>query len=411
MVAAVFIGPIVRVLADIPYLDQVNWIRGLMPLCLVLATLAGVGVDGMLHSWERPLVRVWPLGGFIAAAVCLGALWFFGRTGGLPSFGHSFAEHVRAESFVWPVIGTAVGLLVGAVVLWQPRWRVAGAGVLVLAEIAVLLSAGAILISSSSNGYPPTKAVKTLQRVVGDARVGTGLTAGGSCPLGITPDANDLYGIHEFNLYDATLPKAYFSQWRSETHTSAGSVIFDVFCPDVATLSEARQFGIGYLLEPVGVAAPPGTRLVATLPVPNPDPGNPIKKPPVDEDLYSVPHSSVATLTTHSGGSSVTLTSPASNPAQLDVDTHSRSAGVLRVRVSNVPGWHATIDGRPLALEGSSVFELRAQIPAGAHHMQFRYWPSLLSAGLVLALVVAVALGAAVIFDWRRRRQRRLSSP
>ena len=407
MAAIVYVGPAAHLVSHLPLLNEVDWLRALMPLSLVLAALAGVGVDAITKSARRPIVRFWPIAGFAAAALCLGVLWLVGRGGGLPSFGHSVAVHVRAESFVGPVVGVALGLIVSAIVLWRSRWRAAGAAVLLIGEVALLVSAGSTFISSSSDGYPPTKAVAILQRTVGDARVGTGPNG---CSLGISPDANIFFGVREFDLYDPIVPKAYYSEWQHQARTSAGSAVFDLFCPDITTVSEARQFGLSYLLEPKGTPGPVGSVMVATLPVPNPDPGNPFRQPPGNEVLYSVPHSGVATLTTGyrlALAATATVKDSGSNPAQINVVTHSHQNGVLRIRVTDVPGWHASINGRPLALESSSVFALQARIPAGTHHIVLSYWPPLFSVGLVLALVAALALIAALVWD-RRRRQRRV---
>ena len=411
MAATVYVTPVVYLVNHLPLFDEVNWLRALMPLSLVVATLAGVGIDAMSRAPARPLVRMWPLGGFVAIGIGLGLLWLVGRNGGLPSFGKSFAEHVRAESFVWPAIGVALGLTVYAVVLWQPRWRLAGTVVLLVGEVVLLVSAESILISSSPSSYSPTKAVTALQKTVGDARVGTGPSSAGLCTLGVSPEANVLFGLRELDLYDPIVPEAYFTQWQRETNTSAGEPDLDEFCPSITTAGEARRYGVRYLLEPAGTSAPPGSTKVASLPVENPFAGNPLAKPPGDENLYFVSHSSVATMSTRSGGTSAVKMQPSTpDPADIDMVTHSRTAGVLQVRVTNVPGWRATIDGRPLALESSSISELRAAIPAGTHRIQFRYWPPLFSAGLIVALLAAAALGVALVVELLRRHQRDAAS-
>jgi hypothetical protein len=410
MAATVYVTPVVHLINDLPFFRQVNWLRALMPLSLVLAVLAGFGIDAMSRTSDRRLVRLWPFGGFVAAAGGLGLLWLIGRDGGLPAFGESFARHVRAESFVWPAIGVAVGVIVCGLVLWQPRWRPAGTAFLLGGEVVLLIVAGSVQIASSANGYPPTRAVNVLQRKVGDARVGAGIKSGGACTLGINADANILFGVNEFDLYDPIVPHAYFTQWRRDTHTSAGSPNFDEFCPTLTTVAQARQFGVKYVLESAGSSPLAGGQIVATLSVPNPEPGNPLSRPPGNEVLYRVPHSSVATLSTRSGrATAVAVTDPTSNPGQIGLVTHSGTGGILQVRITNVPGWRATIDGRPLALTSSSVFELRARVPAGTHHIQLRYWPPLFSDGLGLAVLAAVTLGAMLAVD--RRRQHRGKRP
>jgi uncharacterized membrane protein len=413
LAALVFSAPVEQVANAAPGWD-VNWLRALMPLGLVLATLAGIGVDALLDPGGRPVLRIWLLGGFVVAALLVASLWLFDRGNGLPNdfFGPAWAMHLRSESFVWPVVGIVVGLVVAALLLRRGRWTRVGLTVLVACEAWLLLYAGSILISSSSNGYPPTQAVQLLQRSVGEQRVAAGGSQ--SCAFGFIPNSNMLYGVHDIDVNDPIIPATYFSDWMGETGTSAGIDYFNEFCPQIKTAAEARSLGVSYLLEPAGSPAPPGTTFVRTLRVPNPY-NNSIQKPPGDEDLYYVPRSGVATLSTSGrstqsgdqGGTRVTrLRLLGSNPAQIHLTTQARTSGVLNVHVTGVPGWHATIDGRPLALESSSVFGVRASIPAGTHHIELRYWPSRFTVGLVVALIAAVGLVVALIVDARRRARR-----
>ena len=77
---------------------------------------------------------------------------------------------------------------------------------------------------------------------------------------------------------------------------------------------------------------------------------------------------------------------------------------VLRLHLTAVPGWHATIDGRPLRLDQFSGAMLQARIPAGRHTVELRYWPGTFSVGLGLALASAVTLSVALGVSHRRRR-------
>jgi Bacterial membrane protein YfhO len=399
-----FVGPVANALTHIPALGEVDWLRALMPLCLVIAVLAGIGCDAVAQVESRSPVRAWLLASFGVVAVLLGLIWFVSRDSGLPSFATSLAEHVRAVSFVWPALGTLLGLSVAAVLLWRPRWRVPAAAVLLCGEATLLLVAGAILISSSPNGYPPTHAVSALQRIVGTGRIATSDPKAIDCSLGIGPDANIFYGISELETYDPILPKAYFSLWTQQTSSSAGSPALDLFCPNVTTLAQARGFGLSYVLVPHGDPAPPGSIKRSTIQVANPDPGDPFVTPPGALDLYGIPGSSIATLSTGDGQVHPVRMS-SSNPARMTLVTRSNEAGELRVRVTNVPGWRATIDGKSVPLEPSSVYGLELRVPAGAHRVEFTYWPPLFSLGIVIATVTFLALAALLIWRWRRSRR------
>ena len=82
---------------------------------------------------------------------------------------------------------------------------------------------------------------------------------------------------------------------------------------------------------------------------------------------------------------------------------------MLRLRLTNVPGWQATLDGRPLALGAvGERFHGGGPDPPGSHVVELHYWPPLFSDGLVVAAVVVVGLGltiavAVVHRRWARR--------
>ena len=93
--------------------------------------------------------------------------------------------------------------------------------------------------------------------------------------------------------------------------------------------------------------------------------------------------------------------------------TESTTPQVLRLHLTNVPGWHATIDGRPLPLKQYSLIMFQARIPPGRHVIELNYWPSAFTEGIVLAVLAAVGLLTAplVAYALRRGRGRRGSGP
>ena len=85
--------------------------------------------------------------------------------------------------------------------------------------------------------------------------------------------------------------------------------------------------------------------------------------------------------------------------------TSSSSQAELRLRLTNVPGWHGSIDGKPLPLQAFSGIMMQSRVPAGRHVIVLRYWPDAFSAGLVLAALSALGLAGAftVAILWRHR--------
>jgi len=287
------------------------------------------------------------------------------------------------------------------------------AATLLALESAFLVASGVSFWSESSGFFSPTPAVAALQRTVGGQLVGLGKCDPSSfalpalVDLGISPDANIGYGIHEFTVYDPLVRRAYARSWYAASGQRVPAARFSfygIFCPAVATVSEARIFGVRYVLEPSGSDGPDGTRFVSDI---------------GDEQLFAVPGAAAATLVTpdsSSGGSDppldapgspVTVSYPGTSSWRLHVDT--ASPALLRLRLTAVPGWHATIDGRPLPLRTwADGAMLEARVPPGSHRVDVEYRPGLFTTGLVLAavavivMVIMAVLGAVAAL---RRRQ------
>lgn len=408
MATLVLVPGVPSAISGLPILGNVVLTRALIPLAFGLSVLAGVGLDVLVGDHDSASVRRWAFGGFGAAAVGLVGIWLFGR-GHLPLD----EARIRETSFVWPAICTAVGL---AAVGWlcvvirkggsSNRKAIRNVVVLLLVcETTFLVAAGAPLFSSSQSVLRPPAAVVSLQKTVGSSLVGLGgetcilSTYMGAPALGILPESNVLFQIHELATYDPLVPGAYFSAWRSLTGTEGGSTYYLQFCPAITTVRAARRFGVAYVLEPQNSKGPAGSVFIDRV-------GN--------EELYRIPGAAAATLVPASSsralpsddaaGTPVTVRHP--NPATWSMVTHAGTAGVLRLRLTDVPGWHATIDGRPLALKVFSGVMMQARIPQGRHNITVRYWPTAFSLGLVLAACSAVGISAAVFLELMRRRNR-----
>jgi hypothetical protein len=412
--SVVFVGPAVSIMDALPSVGPVTWNRSLLPLAFALAVLAGAGADLVARSWGDRTVRRVAQGGFALLGLILLLVWGVGR-GHLPGPEAS----IRARSLFWPGVVAAGGAVVTAVMGALQARRTARAGgdgggsglgrglalVLVAVETVMLVVAGAPLPSSSPVPLSPTPAERTLARLVGTSLVGFGNNACFSADqLGIVPDVNVAFGVHELAVYDPLFPQAYYDTWLQATGETGeperlAAVPFSLFCPAVTSAVVARRYGIGFVLEPSGGHGPPGTVLVA-------DVGH--------ERLYRVPGVAAATLVPAPGtgpepgpdavGSAVAVSHP--GPASWRVVTRTSGPALLRLRLSDVPGWHATIDGRPLALERYAGVLLEARVPSGRHTVVLSYWPSRFTAGLGLAGAAVVGLIAVPLVATARRRRR-----
>jgi hypothetical protein len=411
-----FVAPADRILALLPGGQTITWSRAVMLLALALAVLGAFGLEAVVTAGHQRVVTRWALGGFAGAGAVLVVLFVAVR------LGVSKAAVHHQSTLVWPAVQVVVGLaLVGALWWWRrpashggaPRStavRLGVAGVLLAVETGFLLSAGVPFWSVSPGYFAPNPAVTALQKRVGSSLVGYGtcrpLEYLTSSPgeVGIRPNANIGYGIHEFVVYDPILPRAYYQSWLavSGVHSPAALTTLGVFCARFTSAEQARIFGVSYVLEPSNHVGPTGSVFDGIV-------GR--------ERLYGIPGSASATLVppapgggtlaTDAPGVPVATTHPSA--ASWRVVENSAAPQMLRLRLSAVPGWHATIDGRPLSLRTwATGLMLEARVPAGRHVIELQYWPSLFSAGLVVAggtvLVLVLALGTQMVVTRRRRR-------
>ena len=411
LLVLLFFSPLLPILRHVPVLGVFRLALATPAIELCLAVLAGFGAQALLTRRGQRPVEWWFLAGIGLVTACLlvlGARLLF-------HLDHLSAAQtsLRRGSFLWPSIGlvTCLGVLL-------TRWRRGGRSarharsrsltrpgrpwpvghlelaVLLLVETAFLWSAGSGFVSSSPGFLPTSTAITTLQRLVGSSLLGFG-----SCepnafpPAGLVPDVNLAYQLNEFVAYDPILPRAYHVSYARATNTSAQvSPPFGLFCPQITSLALARHYGVSFVIEPPGTPGPAGTRRVAVL---------------RGEGLYAVPRSGRATLVSRSGtGPSVVQPSSQPTPSTWRIEVNAPRASLLELRISNVPGWQAQIDGRPLALEPFDSVMLEAQVPSGRHVVTLRYWPRAFSAGLAVAGATILSLAGALVLGPLRRRRR-----
>jgi hypothetical protein len=397
--AVLFAPPVEAVFVHLPLVQTIDWHRGLMMLGLCVAVLAGLGTDTLARAPDRRSALVWVGSVLGAGMVLLLLLWLF--VGGVGPF----EARLRRDSLELPLVTTGSALVVvAACALWiakrgerrtggsrwpQPSWL--AAIVLLALETVFLVASGAQLWSSTTNGAVPTPAVRSLVRTVGTARVGFGeftcYLGPGISALGVLPESNSLFGLHQFDVYDPILPRTYVRSWAQVSRTPAAAPIYNSFCPRVTTATEARRFGVQFVLEPSNLAGPTGGHFVRRV---------------GDEVLYRIPGSSDGVLVpvrrgrpsppADAAGRPVAVSQTA--PSSFRITTSAKRQALLRLRITDVPGWHATIDGHPLALTSFAGAMLQAVIPSGHHVVQLHYWPTLFTVGIVIALLAAFALVA-----------------
>ena len=342
----------------------VGWHYALLPLAFAIAILAGVGLDVIVKSWSSESLLRWVGAGFGAAAVFLLALWLFGH-GHLPA-----AEAaIRNKSFIWPTVDVVVGLVViaglSAVRRADPSWARGRLKVGVVGGMALLASSRRAFSSEPDRPcwrrrpiWPPPRP-NPLQATVGDAVVGYGepLQCIHPAQLGILPNVNIVYGIQEFGVYDPIVPRAYYESWGEQASGTLGGLWW-WYCPAITTVAQARLYGISFVLERAGSPGPPGRRLRQERRQRSAVPDSGLV--PGHRDSSWLPR---RRSTRRCPRDPVRVRHP--NPATWKMQVVADSGQALRLRLTDVPGWQATIDGKPLALHQFSKVMLKAASLAG----------------------------------------------
>ncbi len=417
-----FKNPLHILVQALPVLGQVTWNRDVMLLALALGVLGAAGLDAFWRDEVPARFRPWALGTLGAAAVIVALVSLAVAVGAQHTAGG--ARSRLAWAAVEVVVG--VGLLLAAGL--GPSWvhvgrhhasararRGAAVGFLV-AQSAFLVVAGVSFWSISSTYFAPTPAVTALKHTVGSSLVAMGpcrarpFTYPYATEFGIRPNANIGYGVDEFAVYEPVLPTSYYASWTAVSGQQLSPSLRRVglFCPQITTATEARVYGVSYVLGPRHGRGPTGATRVGTV---------------GGEALFHVTGTSQATLSELPGsgghlpidapGTPVPVTHPGA--ASVRVVTDATGPRMLRLRVTALPGWHATIDGRALPLrDWAAGAMLEARVPAGRHVVELTYWPGLFSAGLGAAGIVIVGLvaaGATVVLRRRSAGARDRSGP
>lgn len=414
IVVAVFMGliafvqPVENGLHQIPGLQAVRWYRSVVLVTLSLSVLAGLGIDLLVRSYRSRSVLRWVGGGLVVAAGALVVLWAVGYRRLSPT-----GAWARSLGFRWSAVEVAVGLIGIGVLAYATRRSQPGdirtgriarvvAIALLVCSTAFLVASGEPLWHSTSSYKVTTPAETALQQAVGSSLVGLGSKHCFLPPgLGIRPNANVLLEIRELAVYDPMLPRAYFQSWAATTGESvnaAGFPYLSIYCPGITTAAIARVYGVGYVLVSDRNRGPKGSVFDRHI-------GN--------ERLYRIPDVGDATLTpVLAGGRPPGLTATGKvlpvthpGPASWKLSTDAAGTQVLRLHLTDTPGWHATIDGRPLALTTFASVMLQATIPAGHHVIELHYWPATFSAGILLAVLAAIGLVVGLVYEGVRRRR------
>jgi len=84
-------------------------------------------------------------------------------------------------------------------------------------------------------------------------------------------------------------------------------------------------------------------------------------------------------------------------PERIVIETDGAGEGWLVLTDAWYPGWHAAVDGRPVAIARANVLFRAVPVPAGHHHIEFTYEPVSFRVGVGISLAVLAVCVVALI--------------
>ena len=194
------------------------------------------------------------------------------------------------------------------------------------------------------------------------------------------------------------IPSAYYSSWRAVSRESPGIPDDSVYCPGINTAELARLYGVSFVLERAGTPGPRGGVFdrVGGRRGSLPDPGCRRRDPH--------PTGGRRPTAGRRRSGHARDGDPPQIPRRGSCSPDADSPQILRLRLTDVPGWHASIDGRPVPLQHFAGVMLQVEVPAGRHTIELNYWPATFTIGLVLAGCAALGLAGAFALTWNRDR-------
>jgi hypothetical protein len=109
---------------------------------------------------------------------------------------------------------------------------------------------------------------------------------------------------------------------------------------------------------------------------------------------------SILRETNHSGSARIVLYSP----DEITLSVEGLVEGVLVLNEAFYPGWKAYVDGRPEEIARVNAIFRGIKVPAGKHHVLFRYEPHSVYLGAWISGFTLAAVGGAAGFSRRRRK-------
>lgn len=123
--------------------------------------------------------------------------------------------------------------------------------------------------------------------------------------------------------------------------------------------------------------------------------------------LVEIPGAARFTIENNHNGRIISSSMP--NNYTYLVNVHTAKPASMIVRVTNVPGWHAIVNGKSVKLTAWHDIMQKLQVPAGTSLVKIYYWPKYFTYGVWLGILGFVAIS--IILAWEVRIRRLRSTP
>ncbi|MHB8262302.1 MAG: YfhO family protein [Acidimicrobiales bacterium] len=371
----------------------------------------------------------WSLGSLVfGALILLGWLYFFryrehqNNPEDSPTqenIGTRNVRNVLVKLPAWPSAGALRVRLRSGLAKIQSWNSTLWPALMLLAVLAsqtmLLLPPAAETASYSHRFFPSDPTIQAVQATIGDHLMGDGpLPPSDSSPSRLpgqanafTPETNVPYRIAFFGAYDPMLQSEYISSWNAETRprTPVPLPLGGNFIPSFSSAALARLYGVRYLaLVPNGqgnTEAPSGTYRVLAEP---------------SFTIYEVPGAHRFTLVGPDLNDAVHTAEQGSpmygkvaswrwvSSNHLSIRAVSSQPSELLARVTDVPGWHARVNGHAVPVKRAVGTMLAVPLPRGKSTIDLTYWPASFTAGIIAAILAMIIIIALVIIQLRAYR-------
>jgi hypothetical protein len=382
---------LVRAVERVPTLDQTmqpfNFYIGLSAMAALITAL---GVDSFLkaRAASRRSMPAWAA----AAVSVVMAVWVL-RQLSIWMHGGKFAAHGRS------ILPAAAGLAIFAAALWAYRAS-RGRSRVVLAAV-ILLLAGV--------DYKVFSAARWFNAMPGDADAefnASGMRGMNEVPYrtltanrhyrialdeGASPYSTDLryWGLTTPQGFDPFLPAQYRDRIERWVKFNTNRIFF----VDVKNEEMLQTLGVRYVITHQGMSNEP---YLAQSPA--------FRPIGINDSYYRVFEYLRArpTYRWEQGGGEATPI--VWTPERRDLIVQSEQGGRFILVEQFYPGWHARVDGRPVAIERWDGAFDSVVLPPGRHRVSFVFRPRSLYIGGAITLLAVAGLALVIVSDLRRRR-------